>query len=164
MMTDADLNRAVAAAPKADRELDAAVAKARYGPIEWRQCRQDPESGHWYDVQQWEEEGDSLEPCYNWLDTQGPIEKGWTAEDIASTDRANYWYVAPFVSSSPAAWGALLQELAAKGSVSLSYIEERGQWFATVTREPAIYSGWDAEQPGRAVAMAFLGSKEHSNA
>jgi hypothetical protein len=70
----------------------------------------------------------------------------------------------PDVCTDPGAWGGLMEECKVQGSVSLSYIEERGLWFATVTREPAIYSGWDAGKPGRALAMAFLGSKERSNA
>jgi hypothetical protein len=152
---DTDLNRLVAAAPKTDRELDAAVAAVRYGPIEWRQCDQDPEAGYWYDVQQWGDEGE-LQPCYNWLDTDGPKKKGWRPEGIAETDRTNYWTVAPFVSSSPAAWGVLLEELKEQG-YTVHMQTHRGMTNVKIIDLKAAYSGdADDTETGRAIAYAFL--------
>lgn len=118
-----------------DQALNEAVARARH-PWDETKCR----------VCGWPIVADGEPGCWqsNCSMRPPPAKQADTPADICSD---------------PAAWGALLTELKAGGSVSLSYIEERGQWFATVTREPAIYSGWDAEQPGRALAMAFLGSE-----
>lgn len=87
------------------RERDAAVAVALGFPVEWRWCARDPECGGWDEMQGMDEEDDNVQdyaanpdwysqqPCYNWLDTDGPKENGWAAEHLATASRRSHWRV-----------------------------------------------------------------------
>lgn len=115
------------------REKDHVLAEFLGYTVEWRLCATDPECGAWEEIEWHEEkhqEGDELwghhpvvrQPCYNWLDTDGPAQKGWTTEAIATTDRGHYWKVVKPYSTDYNAFRDVEDEIERRGLAKF-YIE-----------------------------------------
>lgn len=149
--------------------MDALVHIARYHiPIEWRLCARDPECEEWEEYERYgnTQEGEDVwgtpaekHPCYNWLDTDEPKRHGWTAEQIAETDRNDRWKVVPFYSTDPRASRMVMRHSYMSGCAAWVECDGHTGFHAGCTN---MYGRFEAEgdTEDHAICRAFLKSQQ----
>lgn len=103
----------------------------------------------------WVSGGDYYEQTVTWCIPNAYVEAFDNCDDPhADMDWFQYCGV-PDYCGDPAAWGALLIEIAGEGREARVGVSLLGKWSAVVSMRPAI-----ADTPGRALCLAYIAASE----